>query len=52
MTRGASAGIAGAIVLTVSGCALQQERVVRQLEHPAPVSCATAPGDLRLVQSE
>jgi hypothetical protein len=52
MTRRASASIAAAIMLTGSGCAFQQKGVERQLEHPAPINCATAPGDLRLLQSE
>ena len=34
------------------GCAMQQRAVEHTLEHPAPVNCATAEGDLRVLQSE
>jgi hypothetical protein len=35
-----------------SGCAFQQEQVEQQLQHPGPVNCATADGDLRVLRSE
>jgi len=35
-----------------AGCAVQQKHVEQQLASPAPINCATAPGDLRLLQSE
>jgi hypothetical protein len=35
-----------------AGCAMQQEKVEQQLAHPAPINCATAPGDLRVLRSE
>jgi hypothetical protein len=38
--------------LLVSGCAIQQKEVMHTLENPAPVNCATAEGDLRVLQSE
>jgi hypothetical protein len=44
--------IAGMALACWSGCALQQRSVGQQLAHPAPINCATAAGDLRLLQSE
>jgi len=38
--------------LLLSGCAIQQKKVMYTLEHPAPVNCAAAEGDLRVLQSE
>jgi len=38
--------------LLLSGCAIQQKKVIYTLEHPAPVNCAAAEGDLRVLQSE
>jgi len=35
-----------------AGCALQQKRVVQQLENPGPVQCATAMGDIRVLEHE
>jgi hypothetical protein len=34
------------------GCAMQQREVMHTLDHPAPVNCATAQGDLRVLQQE
>ena len=34
------------------GCAMQQKKVLAELQHPGPVDCSTAQGDLRLLQSE
>ena len=39
-------------VLMVSGCAMHQKKVMHTLENPAPVNCATAEGDLRVLQGE
>src|SRR5262245_62074759 len=41
--------LAGAIA---SACALQQRDVAEQLETRAPINCATAEGDRRVLQSE
>ena len=38
--------------LLVCGCAMHQKEVMHTLENPAPVNCATAEGDLRVLQSE
>ena len=35
-----------------SGCAVEQQQVEQQLQNPAPINCATADGDLRVLQSE
>jgi hypothetical protein len=35
-----------------AGCAFQQKDVEKQLADPAPIHCATAQGDLRLLQHE
>jgi hypothetical protein len=43
------AALLGALSL---GCAMQQGSVMHTLEHPAPVNCGTAEGDLRVLQSE
>jgi hypothetical protein len=34
------------------GCAMNQKKVEHTLENPAPVNCATAEGDLRVLQGE
>ena len=39
-------------ILLVSGCAMQQKKVMHTLENPAPVNCATAEGDLRVLEGE
>ena len=39
-------------ILLVSGCAMKQKKVMHTLENPAPVNCATAEGDLRVLKSE
>ena len=39
-------------ILLVSGCAMHQKKVMHTLENPAPVNCATAEGDLRVLQGE
>jgi hypothetical protein len=36
----------------IGGCAMHQKKVMHSLENPAPVNCATAEGDLRVLQSE
>ena len=38
--------------LLLGGCAMSQKKVEHSLEHPAPVNCATAEGDIRVLQSE
>jgi hypothetical protein len=35
-----------------AGCAFQQEKVEQQLAQPAPINCATAAGDIRMLQQE
>jgi hypothetical protein len=40
------------LVALASGCAFQQKKVERELEQPAPINCATAQGDLRVLQGE
>jgi len=35
-----------------SACAVQQQQVEQQLQSPGPINCATAEGDLRVLQSE
>jgi hypothetical protein len=35
-----------------SGCAFQQKKVEQQLASPAQVNCATAQGDIRMLQQE
>jgi hypothetical protein len=35
-----------------SGCAFQQKKVEKELANPAQINCATADGDLRLLQHE
>lgn len=37
---------------TTSGCAMQQEQNLNALQSPARINCATADGDLRILQSE
>jgi hypothetical protein len=50
MSRKILAAILG--ILLVSGCAMHQKKVMHTIENPAPVNCATAEGDLRVLQSE
>lgn len=40
------------LALVWAGCAMQQKEVEQQLAQPAPINCATAPGDIRLLQHE
>jgi len=40
------------MVVLGGGCAFQQKKVERRLYHPGIVNCATADGDLRVLQSE
>ena len=35
-----------------SGCAFQQKKVEEGLQQPHPINCATADGDLRVLESE
>lgn len=35
-----------------AGCAFQQKKVEQQLANPAQINCATAQGDLRMLQQE
>jgi hypothetical protein len=46
--------LGGALLLLgfASGCAMQQKNVEQGLQHPAPINCRTADGDLRVLQSE
>ena len=45
---------AGAVALGLasSGCAMQQRQVEDDLARPARINCATASGDIRVLQSE
>ncbi len=48
-----SGKIAVSVPLSPSfGCAVQQSDVIHDLEHPHPVSCGTAEGDIRVLESE
>ena len=38
--------------LLMGGCAMGQKKVMHTLENPAPVNCATAEGDLRVLEGE
>jgi hypothetical protein len=40
-----------ALTLT-SACAMKQKKVEEQLAKPGPINCATADGDVRVLQSE
>jgi hypothetical protein len=42
----------GVVAATNLGCAMEQKKVEKQLSQNAPINCATAPGDLRVLQSE
>jgi hypothetical protein len=35
-----------------AGCAMQQKKVEQQLANPAAINCATAQGDIRILQQE
>jgi hypothetical protein len=50
MSRSIIVAVLGALL--VSGCAMHQKKIMHTLENPAPVNCATAEGDLRVLQSE
>ena len=50
-TKWAGAG-ATALLLAASGCAMQQRDVEDQLARPTRINCATASGDIRVLQSE
>ena len=39
-------------LVVAAGCALQQKKVEQGLAHPAQINCATAPGDIRVLQHE
>jgi hypothetical protein len=44
-----------AVVLLTSfslGCAMDQRKTEKSLDDPAPVNCATADGDIRVLRSE
>ena len=40
------------LLITLAGCAMQQKQVEQSLQHPAPINCQTADGDIRVLQSE
>ena len=40
------------LCLLASGCAFKQRKVMHDLKNPAPVHCATAEGDIRVLKSE
>ncbi len=50
MSRSIIVAILG--TLLISGCAMHQKKVMHTLENPAPVNCATAEGDLRVLEGE
>jgi hypothetical protein len=50
MSRRILAAVLG--TLLIGGCATQQKKVLHTVENPAPVNCATAEGDLRVLESE
>ncbi len=50
MSRSIIVAILG--TLLVSGCAMHQKKVMHTLENPAPVNCATAEGDIRVLEGE
>ena len=50
MNRSIIAALLG--MLLVGGCAMSQKKVEHTLENPAPVNCATAEGDVRVLQGE
>jgi len=54
MQKSLSVVMAAALVLALlSGCAARrQSRVLHTLQHPEPVNCATADGDLRMLRAE
>ncbi len=39
-------------ILLLGGCAMSEKKVVHTLEDPGPVNCATAEGDLRVLEGE
>ena len=39
-------------VALTGGCAMQQQQVEQDLERPGRIHCATAEGDIRVLQSE
>ncbi len=39
-------------MLLVGGCAMSQKKVEHSLENPGPVNCATAEGDVRVLEGE
>lgn len=41
-----------ALMLGANGCAMEQKQVEQQIASPSPIHCATADGDLRVLQSE
>jgi hypothetical protein len=43
---------ASLLLALASGCAMQQRQVQQSLNNPARVNCATADGDIRVLQSE
>jgi len=45
--------VSAALAVTmIAGCATQQQQVEQDLEHPGRIHCATADGDIRVLQSE
>lgn len=46
-------GGCGVLLLSVAGgCSFQQKKVEQELNEPPPIHCATADGDIRVLQSE
>jgi uncharacterized MAPEG superfamily protein len=43
---------ASLLLVLASGCAMQQRQVQQNLNNPPRVNCATADGDIRVLQSE
>jgi hypothetical protein len=45
-------GCATVLLGLVGGCAMEQQQVEQGLQNPPRINCATADGDLRVLQSE
>jgi hypothetical protein len=53
MRAGAYVSLISLVALAVStGCAMEQKQVEKELAQPAAINCATASGDIRLLQQE
>jgi hypothetical protein len=50
-TFGTSLCVVGLVVVVVGGCAMQDKKTVQQVKA-MPVECATAEGDIRMLEEE